>query len=145
MAALLSLLAFLYLPKQASWSQDDQDSAAVVAVPSSSQGIHLPVWSSLGCTRFGLYFLLCCCALDKSRVALSKLEIADICMTVCMLDGDQEPLSAPRPPSALRGTHLLFIINGKRHFSETGEPHFSLSRSLSHLYLLFNCVRGRLS
>lgn len=55
-----------------------------------------------------LSFSLYCCVL-----ALSKLEVADICMTVCMLDGNQKPFSAPPPPnhhqsqSALWGTHLF--------------------------------------
>ena len=51
-------------------------------------------------------------------------------MTVCMLDPDQKPHSAPRPRTTLRGTHLLFIINNNRH-SETGEPRLSLSLPLS--------------
>lgn len=97
----LSFLASLYLPMYTSCSQDDQDSGAVVAVPSSSRGIHLPVWSSLGCTSFGPYCSLYCCVRDKSRVALSKLGIADICMTVCMLDHNQKPSSAPPPPIPL--------------------------------------------
>lgn len=51
------------LPPEATSPQNDQDSTAVVAVPSSSWVIHLPVWSSLGCTLSGLYCSLYCCVL----------------------------------------------------------------------------------
>lgn len=133
-------LALLYLLIYTLGSQNDQGSTAVVAYPSSSQGVHLPVWSSLRRTCFGLYCSLYCCVLDKSRVALSELGIADICMTVCMLDHNQKPFSVPRHSSlrALRETHLLFIINNDRQSSETEEPHLSLSHSLSHLIYSFS-------